>query len=119
MKIYTALIAACLGALVLLQADRAQATALPIPGVNIIVSKNPSGIMAATSTTNNQGVASFTNLPAGSYRVTLPSGASKTFTLQSAGSFQVSVKGEGGASGQTRAAGQTITIVSGGGGSGR
>jgi hypothetical protein len=37
MKIYTALIAACLGTLVLLQADLAQAVQDPIPGLNIIV----------------------------------------------------------------------------------
>jgi hypothetical protein len=90
----------------------------PVPGCDVKLGRNPGGQLAATSTTNNQGVASFANVPAGSYRVTLPSGASKNFTLQSAGSVQVLVKGNGGASAQTRAASQTITIVS-GGGSGR
>jgi hypothetical protein len=107
----------CGGLLALAITTRALA-ADAIPGVDVKLGKNPGAQGIANSTTNNQGVASFANVPAGSYRVTLPSGASKTFTLQKAGSFQVSVKGDGGASAQTRATGQTITIVS-GGGSGR
>ena len=41
----------------------------PIPGVPVKVGKNPSGLIVASGTTDNNGVYSFTNLPIDNYKI--------------------------------------------------
>jgi Prealbumin-like fold domain len=97
----------------------------PIPGIDVKLGTNPGGQGIANSTTNDQGVATFGTLPAGSYTVTVPAGANnkggaKTFTLRAAGPVQVSVKGNGGPGagtpGRAKATGVIIVINTGGSG---
>lgn len=93
----------------------------PVPGLDVKVGKNPGGQVVATSQTNSQGVATFTNVPPGDYRVSVAAPANKairstvriggqaskmasslngsattTFTLRATSSVQVSVEDTGG-----------------------
>jgi 3-oxoacyl-(acyl-carrier-protein) synthase len=55
MKMHLALIAACAGTLVLAQANGAQATGQPIPGINIIVNKCTTNCPKAAPRPPSQG----------------------------------------------------------------
>jgi hypothetical protein len=69
----------------------------PIPGVDVLLGKNPGGQLVATRKTDSKGVATFAKVPPGVYRVQAGSSqarsAAKTFTLKAPSSVRVSVKG--------------------------
>jgi hypothetical protein len=68
---------ACCTALFFAQTNLAAAAELPIPGIDIVVTKDPGGKTLANVRTDSRGVATFTAVPAGNYSVRAQAGANK------------------------------------------